>query len=95
MRSTPIASITLKPSMPGICRSRNTRSGDDCRMRLDRFRPGRRRAGDLDAGLGGEQRHQPLARHRLIVGDEDANHHATAVSPRAVRRPCGGRRSGM
>ena len=65
--------------MPGICRSRNTRSGEALADALDGFGAGRRRAGHLDAGLGGEQRHQPLARHRLIVGDEDANHHATAT----------------
>ena len=45
---------------------------------IDGFFAGRRGAGQFDARFRGEQRHQALAGHRLIVGHQDANHHATS-----------------
>ena len=73
MRSAPTASITSKPSWPGICTSRNTRSGAWLLDRGHRLRAVAALAHHLDVLFVLEQRQHALARHRLVVHDQGSD----------------------
>ena len=81
-----MASMTSNPLAPGIWMSRKTRSGSQPPDRVDRLGAGGALGDDLQPLFRCEQRAQPLAGERLVVGDEDAHlpvRHATwnAASP--------------
>ena len=62
-----------KPSMPGICTSRKTRSGECCWIALTRLRAVAALADDLDVVFLLQQRQHALARHRLVVHDQGSD----------------------
>ena len=90
MRSAATARITPKPSITGICTSRNTSSGASLLDGGDGLRAVGALADHLDVGLLRQQRQHPLPRHRLVVHDQRSDlRHLSLHRRRGGRaRPC-------
>ena len=81
--SAPIASITSKPGGAGHLDVEEHEIGTQPLNRVDRLEAVGGFADQLEPILGREQHPQPLARQRLVVGDQRAD--ARRLSPRVMR----------